>query len=704
MDDSTRAALDSETPVNPYSLLDAVNTAAARSNTAWLLFLGLMAYAALTVGALTHRDLLLDAGMVLPLLQVRIDLARFFVVAPAVFALLHLMLVAQLVLLARKTLEFDAALRLLESTDRRSHPLRLELDSSFFVQAMAGPERSRVVSAVLHGIAWLTLLILPLLLLLSMQVAFLPFHHAMVTAVQRAVVLADVVLLLLAGVFLMRAETSFLGAVLRLGFNNPGSAAFGLAVLAGAAAASVLAAVPAGSTRDGSNGPLLGLFARNLDVADANLVSDKEGTAPARTVSLRGRDLRFARLDRADLRQADLTGASLDGASLKGTDLRGAKLGCVDPAALQQPDGRQKAGCTTGRGADLGAARLGGASLAGADLGGARLDDALLEGADLSRGLMAGATFERARLQRADLTGASLAGASFLQANLQGAVLTGAGLQMADFSGARLQGASLASAQLAGAVLREADLEGAELQRAKLYGADMRGARLPAADLAGAAVWRTVPPAGDAVALADIANIALKAPDKDDIEALKALVASVEAALPAGERTALGPGGSAGCSRSWGKAAGWAPPTARPGPACCGRARPPWPRASASGSPSTWAAWPAARASPMPPSPPASSAAPRPPASRATPSPSPTASRLWSAPCPRRCRRLRCWSSRLRRRRGGGSRRPMAASTRPHTRGRPLHRPGHSTRLVIMMAQRPRPSSRPLLPTPLHPS
>ena len=78
MDDSTRAALDSEAPVNPYSLLDAVNRAAARSNTAWLLFLALMAYAALTVGSLTHRDLLLDAGVVLPLLQVRIDLSRFF--------------------------------------------------------------------------------------------------------------------------------------------------------------------------------------------------------------------------------------------------------------------------------------------------------------------------------------------------------------------------------------------------------------------------------------------------------------------------------------------------------------------------------------------------------------------------------------------------------------------------------------------------
>jgi uncharacterized protein YjbI with pentapeptide repeats len=536
MDDSTRAALDSETPVNPYSLLDAVNRAAARSNTTWLLFLGLMAYAVLTVGAMTHRDLLLDAGIVLPLLQVRIGLVGFFMMAPAVFALLHLMVIAQYVPLARKTLEFDAALRLLEPTDQRSHPLRLELDSSFFVQAIAGPERSRVVSALLHGIGWLTLLILPLLLLLYMQVALLPFHHTAVTVVQSAVVLADVAVLLLAGVFLMRAETSLFRAVLRLGGNNPGSATFGLAVLAGAAAVSLLAVVPTSGA--GGHGALFGIFARNLDAADANLAPGKDGAAQGRGANLRGRDLRFARLDRAELPQADLTGASLDGASLKGADLRGARLGCADPAALKQPDGRQKAGCTTARGADISAARLEGAKLAGADLRGARLDDASLDGADLSRGLMTGATFERARLQLADLSSAALEGAGFLQAILDGAVLTGARLQMADFTGAGLQAATLTSAHLAGAVLREADLEGAELQQAKLYGADLRGVRLQASDLAGAAVWRTVPPTSEAVALADIANIVLKAPGKDEVEALKTLVGSIEATFPSGERAA----------------------------------------------------------------------------------------------------------------------------------------------------------------------
>jgi uncharacterized protein YjbI with pentapeptide repeats len=543
MDDTTRTALDAETPVNPYSLLDALNTAAARTNAVWLLFLGLMGYLALAAGAVTHRDLLLDAGIALPLLQARIDLTRFFVGAPALLALAHVALIAQFVLLARKATEFHNAVRLLESTDLRSHPLRLEADSFFHVQALAGPERSRVVGALLYGLGWLTLLLLPLALLVYLQLAFLPFHNATATAVQAGIVLADIAVVLLVGVFLLRGETSFFRALLRMLLSNPGSAAFGLATAAGAAFVAVAAAAPlqpgAGSSAVGAGAPLLGLFPRHLELADAGLVSDK-ALIGGRTISLRGRDLRFARLDRADLRQADLTGARLDGASLAGADLRGARLGCADAAALPQPVNRASAGCTSARRADFRGAHMAGAILAGADLSGARFDEASLERADLSRALMAGATFERARLQRASLASGSLQAASLRQADLQGAVLTGARLEMADLSGAGLQGASLAGAHLAGAVLREADLEGAGLQKARLYGADLRGARLKAADLASAMVWRAVPPAADAASLADIANIAMKAPAAVDLEALKATLASVESGVigPTAERTA----------------------------------------------------------------------------------------------------------------------------------------------------------------------
>jgi hypothetical protein len=138
MNDSSRTGLDTETPVNPYSLLEAVNRSSDTANTAWLLFIGLMAYLLITVAGVTHKDLLLNTAITLPVLQVNIELTRFFLFAPIVLVLLHLGVIGQLVLLARKTLEFASSIRMLEISDQRTHPLRLELDNFFFVQAMPG--------------------------------------------------------------------------------------------------------------------------------------------------------------------------------------------------------------------------------------------------------------------------------------------------------------------------------------------------------------------------------------------------------------------------------------------------------------------------------------------------------------------------------------------------------------------------------------
>ena len=120
-----------------------------------------MSYLLLTIAGIGHKDLLLNSDITLPILQVKIELTRFFLFAPLLLVLIHAGLVSQLVLLARKTLEFAAAIRMLETTEQRTHPLRLELDNFFFVQAIAGPERSRIVGFFLHGMSWLTLVVMP---------------------------------------------------------------------------------------------------------------------------------------------------------------------------------------------------------------------------------------------------------------------------------------------------------------------------------------------------------------------------------------------------------------------------------------------------------------------------------------------------------------------------------------------------------------
>ncbi|MGD9783633.1 MAG: pentapeptide repeat-containing protein [Hyphomicrobiaceae bacterium] len=547
---------ESDTPVNPYSLLEAVNDSSDTAHRAWLIFLGLMTYLTVAVAGVTHRDLLLETPVSLPILQVSIQLTQFFQFAPVILVLLHLGVVSQLVLLARKTLEFDHAIRLLESTDRRTHPLRLELHNFFFVQAIAGPERSSVMGAFLHGMSWLTLVVLPVVLILYIQVVFLPYHDIAITWSHRIALVVDIAMLVLIGIFLIRAETSFFRAFARIAMAHPVSFIVTAGVLGLVALFSFIAATIPGEWLDKTgqrmlgvnvadeatprrgdrylggfvlpyvgaraDGTLFGIFTRNLVVTDTDLVADRDVTAGEPTLKLRGRDLRYARLDRSDLHQADLTGANVSDASFIGADLRGVWLQCADLNELLLSDNRNTALCASARQADLSRARLDGAQMVGIDLTGAKLEEARLVEAELTFAVLVGASFSSANLQKADLTGGVQAqGANFLIAQMQGADLTGAQLQYADFSSAGLQGAGLNYAGLQGAVMRDADLEGATIQQAKLFATEMTGAKLQGADLRYADVWSVSPPASETMQLADMSNVNLAAPSDIDIAAMQ---------------------------------------------------------------------------------------------------------------------------------------------------------------------------------------
>src|SRR4029079_16117062 len=136
MADRARLTPETETPVNPYSLLGAVNSSSDTAHTGWLIFSAIIPARMSAVPGVAHEALLLETPVQLPILQVNIQLKQFFQFAPIVLALLPLCELVQLVLLARKTLEFDRAIRFLETSHMRTHPMRLELHNFFFVQAI----------------------------------------------------------------------------------------------------------------------------------------------------------------------------------------------------------------------------------------------------------------------------------------------------------------------------------------------------------------------------------------------------------------------------------------------------------------------------------------------------------------------------------------------------------------------------------------
>ncbi len=562
MSDVSDIGHENETPVNPYSLLEAVNRSSDTAHFAWLIFLAIMGYLLIAVAGVTHRDLLLATPVHLPVLDVEIQLVQFFQFAPILLVLFHLGLVSQLVLLARKTLEFDAAVHQLEPTRKRTHPLRLELHNFFFVQGIAGPNRSMIMALFLHGMSWLTLVVVPVIMLLYIQVSFVPYHSIPTTWVHRVALVTDIIILGLLGVFLTRAETRFGSALWQAIKTHPVTTISTMLVLGGVMFVSfVIATIPgegldsrlrkyfeksAATGEDASSwtsyipdnplpflfgskdGTLFGLFHRNLIVTDVDLVVDRDVSPGEPSISLRGRDLRFANLDRSDLHQADMTGVNLDGASLVGANLIDAKFSCGDENQLILSDDREAANCASARKAKFTSARLRGASLNGIDLRAADLQEADLEQAELKFSWLSGANFSSANLQMVDITGGARAqGAIFWIARLEGADLTGAQFQYADFSSSLMQGVTLEHAQLQGANLRDADLNGADMRRAHLQGADMSAANLTGADLREAAVWMTLPPKTENVRLADMRDINVRALTTAERDTLLATVYAI---------------------------------------------------------------------------------------------------------------------------------------------------------------------------------
>ncbi|CFX03128.1 conserved membrane protein of unknown function [Candidatus Filomicrobium marinum] len=561
MSDLSSATPDGETPVNPYSLLDAVNRSSDTAHVAWLIFLGIMTYLTIAVAGVTHTNLLLETPVSLPIFSVDIPIAQFFQFAPVILVLFHLGVVSQLSLLARKTLEFDHAIRLLETSDRRTHPLRLELHNFFFVQAIAGPHRSIVMSAFLHGMSWLTLCILPVVLIIYVQVVFLPYHSELITWTHRIALVVDVTMLVLIGVFLMRAETSFFRAFWRNTVAHPMTFVVTAVVISGVTLFSFLVATIPGEfldrvsrplfykmapDRDGrhpryysgfmapflsvdQDGALFGVFRRNLVVTDSDLVSDKDVTPGERTITLRGRDLRYARFDRSDLHQADFTGADLSHASFYGADLRNAWLQCAEINELRLRGNRGQAKCVKAINTDFTQANMSGALMQGIDGRGAKFEETTLVSAELVEAVLTGADFAQARLEKASMVGEVMAdGANFGLASLQGVNLKGARLIGADFRSASMQAAILDFANMQGAMLQGADLEAASLYKVKLEGADFSRANVAAADFNGSTVWMAKPPEANKSQLVDLSDVAVRPLAEEDQQALHRAVEDID--------------------------------------------------------------------------------------------------------------------------------------------------------------------------------
>ena len=362
------------------------------------------------------------------------------------------------------------ALLSLRSLQEIRDKLRRLLPSNIFVQILAGPPElcGGIFGSMLKLIALTTLVALPVLVLLLLQIQFLPFHDVNITNAQRAALFLDIVLLwLLRPPILADLSVEIFGGarVLARVLRDFGLAVACVTSIAALWFSIVVATIPGERQETALTGPdrprwwtayiergakKTKLVHDLLFVGDVDPVTRRRKSLFSNTLVLPGFnlfdalkiddpkklawkehlfDFRARHLEQAVLYFADFTKADLSSAHLQGVLLDGAKL----------------------QGASLEKAELQGASLSGAQL----------QGASLERVELQGGTLFWANLRGASLNGVQLQGARLDEAQLQGASLDGAAINATRFSGAflwRTQWGDLDPADL-GAVQLDATLE-----------------------------------------------------------------------------------------------------------------------------------------------------------------------------------------------------------------------------------------------------
>lgn len=508
--------MPAETNLNPFDvegLEKSLSDSATRVSTIWISYLLFGLYLLVAAGTATPKQLLLADPVKLPALGTDVPLVSFFILSPIFFVLLQFYVLLQTLLLGRTAKAYNSALDATLVDPNENAMFRERLANTIFAQIFAGAPREREgwVGSVLRGIRWFTLVGSPVLVLLTFQLSFLPYHSWEVTWTHRILIYLEVALIVCLWPAVTNPAKDF--AWYRLDFRiwrpffwswnmskaremhkrkmtfKALSAAFHLAwsrsnsrrFFAQTAAVTVIAfstvalSMPgewhinflAGRSFEGLSCERWIPHVLDLDkkIIIDRLVLNDIGIADADAFTKMKSDTP----DGADLSKAarsrDLSNRDFVCGQFVGVDLRRAAL---DKSHFEQSNLLS---------VRLDGARLLGAFLQDAYLGDLTLKDVDFRGADLRRATLGNAVFNNVDLGRADLRGADLSRATFVKVTFEkGALLSGAnliGLQTKDGFTLKLPEAHLEGASLQYSVLPNLDLTKAIMDGADIYGATL---------------------------------------------------------------------------------------------------------------------------------------------------------------------------------------------------------------------------------------
>jgi len=447
-------------PLDVEGLEKSLSDSATRVSTIWITYLLFGLYLLVTAGTATDKQLLLADPLKLPALGTDVPLVSFFVLSPIFFVLLQIYVLLQTLLLGRTAQAYNNVVDSALADPKENATFRERLANTIFAQIFAGAPRERGgwVGSVLREIRWFTLVGSPILILLTFQLAFLPYHSQEVTWVHRLLIYAQVVMAFTLWPAVVDPAKEFawnrldfrfwrrtvrgtgrqfnqIVAILVVIFSTfllsfPGEWHINLVSFRKIDSRACDRWIPSALGLDKMI-VIDRLVLRDVAIIDPDMFNKMGKDAPtgeklyegARSKELSGRDFVCGQFDGIDFRRAALEGAHFDGSFLTGSRLDGARM----------------------TGAFFRDAKLSGATLHEVDL---RFAD--LAGIDLSDAMLTDVMFGAgARLSGANLSGLKMAGplrlesahleaASFQDADLTKAVMTGAILDGADFSRAQL--------------------------------------------------------------------------------------------------------------------------------------------------------------------------------------------------------------------------------------------------------------------------
>jgi hypothetical protein len=162
------------------ALQRAVNAAAQKGTTLWLSFVFFATLLIISVGTVTHKHLFLAQPLKLPVLNVELPLAGFFVAAPLFFLVFHFYALLQLHGLVSRVQVYSDRLERVVPSDEARWLIRQRMDPSVFVQMLAGVPERRIGFVGLSNrvVPWITMVVLPLSALVLILLVFCRFMAA----------------------------------------------------------------------------------------------------------------------------------------------------------------------------------------------------------------------------------------------------------------------------------------------------------------------------------------------------------------------------------------------------------------------------------------------------------------------------------------------------------------------------------------------